>query len=110
MRQTLLDMAGITEAEQALLTRLVINKLTHLLSATTVQRLVVNAGLHRSEVKEYFDDDGALQARAAAELIDVLGLKPSRSQGISNTGPMTVNVTFAERPAQQAEIIDVTPR
>jgi hypothetical protein len=111
-RAKLLELAQVDEPEQALLTRLVINKLRNLMSAQKVQRLVVNTGLHTSDVREFIDDNGELQARVTAELIDLLGLKPSRSAGISSGGgPQTINVTFRERdPLHEATVIDVTPR
>jgi hypothetical protein len=69
------------------------------MSAQRVTRLVVNAGLHTSEVREFIDDDGALQARAAADLIDVLGIKPSKSVASgSGNQPVTVQVAFVQRP------------
>jgi len=76
-----------------------------------VTRLVVAQGRDVPAVVETFeDDDGALQARVAAELVDLLGLKPSRTAGsFTGGGPMTVNVSFAPAPAP-VEIIDVTPR
>jgi hypothetical protein len=97
-RSELMLRAGADLAEQALLTRLVINKLRDALSARMTQRLIVNAGLHQSQVREFVDEDVPMQLRAAAELVDLLGLKPSRSAGITATGPMTINVTFTERP------------
>lgn len=97
-RARLLELAACDEPEQALLTRLVIDKLRQLMTSEKIQRLVVNTGLHQSEVREFIDQNGELQARAAAELIDLLGLKPSRSAGISSGGgPQTINVTFRER-------------
>lgn len=109
-RARLLELAACDEPEQALLTRLVINKLRELMSAEKIQRLVVNNGLHTSEVREFIDGNGELQARAVAELVDILGLKPSRSSGITASGPMTINVTFAERPNMaKAKVISVTP-
>ncbi len=105
-RAKLLELAQVNDAEQALLTRLVINKLRDLLSAKRVQRLVVNAGLNVSEVREFVDEDGALQARASSELIALLGLQPSKTASVTATGPMTINVTLAQRPTQ-AKVIDV---
>ena len=108
----MLELAGIKPEELARSTRLVLNKFTELLEAQCVTRLVVSQGRDEPAiVQEFTDQDGALQARAAAELVDILGLKPSRSQGLNTGGgPVSIKVTFVERPAQPKHDIDVTPR
>ena len=94
VRDELLKLAGIDRGKQAELLTLGLDKLQSLLSANSVQRLVVNSGLHRSEVVEFIDADSAIQARAAGELLKVVGAYPSRSStdGSSKgpTGPILI--------------------
>lgn len=107
LRERLLELAGVTEQEQARLTRCAISKLTDLLSATKTQRLVVNAGLNQSEVREFVDEDLGRQHAAAVELLDRFGVVVSKSnQSLNVGGNLTVIVTKREPPAVQGQVID----
>src|SRR6267378_1218782 len=98
-REHLFELAGFDALEQATLTRRIIDKLSKLMEAQKVQRLVVNNGLHSSEVQEFIDEDGALQARAAGDLVDILGIQPSKSGGSgSQAPPIQVAISFVQRP------------
>jgi hypothetical protein len=113
LRERLLEMAGVTEAEQAILTRRAIDTYVSHLSAKKVQRLVVNAGLNTSVVKEFIDDDGALQARAADALLDHFGVVISKaSAGGTQVGTLIVNITKREPPplpiTVDAQVVDIT--
>lgn len=105
----MLELAGVTPAELGAATRSVLNKFTELLKAQRVTRLVVSQGRDEAAVvAEYPEPDTAMQLRAAEGLTDILGLKPSRSQGINTGGgPVNIRVSFAERPVQ---VIDVKPQ
>lgn len=99
MRERLLELAGVTEAEQAMLTRAAIDKYRDQLTATKVQRLVVNAGLNVSEVREYSDPDHAIQARAADALLDRFGVVVSKTAaGGTQIGSLTVIVNKVQPP------------
>lgn len=107
LRERMLLAAGIDEPEQARIARLAVDKFTSLLDAKRKQRLVVNAGLHNSEVREFIDEDHVVQARAAAELAALIGLYPSKSAGSINTsGPTQINVHLVTRP-REAQVIDI---
>jgi hypothetical protein len=116
VRERLFELAGLDLVEQAAITRRIIDKFCQLMSARKVQRLVVNTGLHQSDVVEYIDEDGALQVRAASELRDILGLAPSKTTTGSGPGTaLQVNVTLVQPPDVPrkvkgvAQVVDVTP-
>jgi len=100
LRERLLEMAGVTEHEQATLTRAAITKYSELLHATKVQRLVVNAGLNQSEVREFADPDHAIQARAADALLDRFGVVLSKAASVgTQIGSLTVHVHKVQPPS-----------
>lgn len=110
LRQIMLDAAGVSVAELARITRRVVDKNVELLDAKRKVRLVVSQGRDAAAIVESFEeDDTAMQARAAAELTDILGIKPSRSQAINTGGgPVNIRVSFAERPQpKRIEVIEV---
>lgn len=113
LRERLLEMAGVTETEQAILTRRAIDTYVKHLSAKKVQRLVVNAGLNVSEVQTFVDEDNAIQARAADALLDRFGVVISKAQGSSTQiGALNVYITKLQPPsdvvidAPVADIVD----
>lgn len=105
MRETALRLAGIGEPEQALAVRLAFNAAQQALTATKKQRLVVNVDRNTSKVVEFEDTDHATQLRGAELMIDLFGVKPSRTAQITNTGPTKIVVNFAPAP-QLGEIIE----
>jgi hypothetical protein len=109
LRERLLEMAGVTEAEQAILTRRAIDTYVRHLGAKKVQRLVVNQGLNTSVVQEYVDEDLAIQARAADALLDRFGVVVSKTAASStNIGSLTVHVHKVQPPElQQAVVLPV---
>lgn len=110
LRERMLELAGVTEVEQARLLRVAIIRIEEELSATRVQRLVVNAGLNQSEVREYVDIDHGARHRAAAELMDRFGVMVSKQQNVSNIGSLTVNIVRREPdelPVLVAEPVEV---
>lgn len=113
LRERLLELAGVTETEQAILTRRAIDTYVRHLKATKVQRLVVNTGLNTSDVLEYVDQDNAIQARAADALLDRFGVVVSKAQASgTQIGSLTVIVNKVQPPsdavvdAQVAEIVE----
>lgn len=110
LRERLLEMAGVTESEQAVLTRRAIDTYVKHLSAKKTQRLVVNAGLNTSEVQTFVDEDGALQARAADALLDRFGVSVSKQQlGGTQIGSLTVHVHKVQPPDAiqvEAQVLD----
>jgi site-specific recombinase len=114
LREKMLELAGVTEAEQARLTRVAITRLTEEVSAEKVQRLVVNRGLNNSEVVEFVDIDWSSRHRAAAELLDRFGVVVSKSaQNVNNIGNLTVIVTKRDAPevieAELVQPVEVLP-
>ena len=106
LRERMLELAGVTEAEQARLTRCSINKLTDLLAAKRVTRLVVNAGRHVSEVREYVDEDTGRQHAAATELLDRFGVVVSKQTNALNVGG---NLTVVISKQQPPDVLDAEP-
>ncbi len=110
LRERMLEMAGVTEAEQAVVVRLAITKLVELTKAKRTQRLVVNVGLNTSEVQEFVDDDGALQARAASELLDRFGVVVSKAQAsLTGGGDLVVHVHKVQPPAPATIVVNEAP-
>lgn len=119
MRDRLFELAGFDPLEQAALTRRVIAKYAELLDATRQSRLVVNDGLHTSKIESFTDADSAIQARAASELVALMGLEPSKSTtGGSGEHKVQVQIAFVQRPEHtrapklvaKATIIDASPQ
>ena len=72
-----------------------------------MQRLVVNAGLNQSEVREFVDEDLGRQHAAAVELLDRFGVVVSKSsQSLNVGGNLTVIVTKREPPVVQGQVIE----
>lgn len=107
LRERLLEAAGVTEAEQAILTRRAIDTYVRHLTARKVQRLVVNRGLNTSEVVEFVDEDMAIQARAADALLDRFGVVVSKAQaGGTQIGSLNVFVSRLEPP--EPDVVEAT--
>jgi hypothetical protein len=108
LRERMLELAGVTEHEQAVATRASITRLTDALNATRVQRLVVNHGRDHSEVREFLDIDHMMRIRAAAEMLDRLGVQVSKSSSnVNNIGSLTVIVTKREPPTLVVDAEDI---
>lgn len=109
IRDRLLALAGYDEQAQAKMLRAAIELLRGKLGALTTQRLVVSQGRNApSQVEEFLDVDHTTQLRAAEELIETFGGKPSRSAG-SGSGNVQVNILVreAEPGKPPVEVIDV---
>jgi hypothetical protein len=78
-------------------------------NATVTQRLVVGTGRGTAEVQEFTDPDYRARAAARNLLVDIVGVKASKSMsGVVVKGPTTIKVTFRQRPPmQQATIVAV---
>lgn len=114
LRDELFELAGVTRERQAALLTQAVNKIEESLNSTTTQRLVCGIGLGKSEVREFIDIDHAERRKAAGEVIELLGAKPSRFSihGASSV-PVQVNIAFAplrttpQRIKATATVVDV---
>jgi hypothetical protein len=106
LRDKLFEMAGISQARQARLLALAVRKIEESLSAMSPQRLVYGVGLGKSEIREFLDVDHAERRKAAGEVIELLGAKPSKTSiNLGGSGPMQVNISFAPL-RQSAKVIE----
>lgn len=98
LRERMLALAGISDADQAQALRQSFDVLVRHLGYRKVQRLVVRDARDHEHVEEYQDEDASAQRSAAVALIELIGAMPSRStQAVAVHGKQIV-VTFAQPP------------
>jgi hypothetical protein len=96
LREKMLAVAGITEAELGAALRASFDTLRAQLDVTKVQRLVVRVARDQETVQEYTDADTSSQRSAALALIDLIGAMPSRASGSVNIAGKQIVVRFAD--------------
>jgi hypothetical protein len=110
LRERTLANAGYSDERLAEITRVVVDgAVDDAQNATVTQRLVVGTGRGTAEVQEFTDPDYRARAAARNLLVDIVGVKASKSMsGVVVKGPTTINVEFRQRPPmQQATIVAV---
>ena len=100
LRERSLELAGITPEQLGAITKDAIDSAhEQMMNANVTQRLVVGTGRGTGEVQEFTDPDHRARTAARQQLIDIAGVKASKSMaGVKLTGPTQINITFAQPP------------